>query len=151
MIPQPLSVVEVSYQTIQMASTYLDQNLPLMDGYDPVTWGILVVISPSSLDFLEGILSSNEEILEVINIWLHPPKDIFCGATRSIIGLNPLKYRSILCMFLDLIRYIWKHAYRSRLSLCEYALETFSTQTFHRVEHVGNWWVIPSYLYFASF
>ena len=30
MIPQPLSVVEVSYQVFQMASGDLDQNIPLM-------------------------------------------------------------------------------------------------------------------------
>ena len=69
-----------------MASTDLNQNVPLMEEYDPVTWRILVVISPSSLDFLDGILSSYETILEFINIWSHPPKDIFCGVTRIIIG-----------------------------------------------------------------
>ena len=125
MIPQPLSIVEVAYQAIQMASMDLNQNVPLMEEYDLVTWPILVVRSPSSLDFLDIILSSNEAILEVINIWFHPPKDVFCGATGSIFSLNPPKYRSILCMFLDLIRYIWKHAYRFTLSLCEYAFEPF--------------------------
>ena len=89
-----------------MASTDLDQNLPLMEEYDLVTWPILVVRPPISLDFLQIILSSDEAILEVINIWLHPPKDIFYGATEIIIGLNPTKYTSILFMFLDLIRYI---------------------------------------------
>ena len=53
MILQPLSAVEVSYQAIEMASTNLDQNIPLMEEYDPTTWPILVVNSPSSLDFLE--------------------------------------------------------------------------------------------------
>ena len=43
---QPLSDVEVSYQYIQMASIDLDQNIPLMEEYDLVTWSILVVISP---------------------------------------------------------------------------------------------------------
>ena len=70
----------MSYQAIQKASTDLDQNLPLMEEYGPFTWPVLAVRSPSSLDFLDGILSSDEAILEVINIWLHPPKDIFCGA-----------------------------------------------------------------------
>ena len=134
-----------------MVSVDLDQNIPLMEEYDPVTWSILVVRSPSSLDFLEIILSSDEAILEVITIWLHPPKDIFCGATRSMIGLNPPKYRSILCIFLDIIRYICKHAYRFRLSLYEDAFEPFVTQTYHRVEPIGNWWVSPSYLYFPPF
>ena len=73
-----------------------------MDGYDPITWPILAMRSPNSLDFLEGILSSDEAIFEVINIWLYPPKDIFCGATGSILGLNPLKNKSIIDMFLDL-------------------------------------------------
>ena len=86
MILRPLSIVEVSYQAVQMALTDLDQNIPLMEEYDPVTWPILTVTSPSSLDFLDRILSSDEEILEVINIWLHTPKDIFCGVTRIIIG-----------------------------------------------------------------
>ena len=106
MIPQPLSTVEVSYQAIQMALADLDQNLPLMEEYDLVTWTILAVSSPNSLDFFEGILSSDEAIFEVINIWLHPPMVIFCGATRSILGLNLAKYRRMLCMFLDIIRYI---------------------------------------------
>ena len=89
-----------------MASVDLDQNLLLMEEYDLVTFPILVVRSPSSLDFLHRILSSDETILEIINIWLHPPKDIFFGATRSICGLNPPNYRRIPFMFLDLIRYI---------------------------------------------
>ena len=55
----------------------LDQNIPLMEEYDPITWPILVFSYPISLDLLEGILSLDYEILEVINIWLHPPKDIF--------------------------------------------------------------------------
>ena len=129
----------------------LDQNIPLMEEYDLVTWLILAVRSPSSLDFLHRILSSDETILEIINILLYPPEDIFHGATGSIFGLNPPKYRRILCMFLDLIRYIWKHAYRFRLSLYEDAFETFATQNCHRVKPVGNWWVIPSYLYFPPF
>ena len=37
MIPQPLSTVEVSYQAIEMDSTDLDQNIPLMEKYGPVT------------------------------------------------------------------------------------------------------------------
>ena len=37
MILQPLSTVEVSYQAVQMASTDLDQNLPLKEEYDPIT------------------------------------------------------------------------------------------------------------------
>ena len=57
MILQPLSTIEVSHPAIQMDSTYLDQNIPLMEEYDPVTWPILVVNSPNSLDFLEEILS----------------------------------------------------------------------------------------------
>ena len=57
MILPPLSIVEVSYQAIEMDSTNLDQNIPFMEEYDPVTWPILVVNSPSSLDFLEEILS----------------------------------------------------------------------------------------------
>ena len=36
MIMQPLSVVEVSYQYVQMDSPDLDQNLPLVEEYDPV-------------------------------------------------------------------------------------------------------------------
>ena len=36
-ILQPLSAIEVSYQAIEMASTDLDQNIPLMEEYDPVT------------------------------------------------------------------------------------------------------------------
>ena len=59
----------------------LDQNLPFMEDNDAANWPIFVVISPNSLDFLDGILSSDEAILEFIKIWLHPPKDIFCGAT----------------------------------------------------------------------
>ena len=55
-------------------------------------------------------------------------------------------------MFPNLIKYIWKHAYRfSRLSLCEDAYEPFSNQNRHRVELVGNWWVSASYLYFPPF
>ena len=102
----PISIVEVSYQAIQMDSTDLDQNLPLMEEYDLVTLTILVVSYPSSLNLLDGILSSYETILEVINIWLHPTKHILCGATGIILGLNLPKYRSILSMFLDLIGYI---------------------------------------------
>ena len=151
MIHQPLSIVEVSYQVIEVASLDSDQNIPLMEEYDLATWPIFSVRSRNSLDLLHEILSSDETILEIINIWLYPPKDIFCGATRSIFGLNPPKYRSILCMFLDIIRYIWKHSYRLRLSLCEYAFEPFATQTFHRVKPVGNWCVIPSNLYFPPF
>ena len=67
-IPQPLSAIEVSYQAIEMALADLDQNIPLMEEYDPVTWPILAVSSPISLDFLDKILSSGETILEVINI-----------------------------------------------------------------------------------
>ena len=59
-ISQPLSVVEVSYHTIQMASENFDQNIHLMEEYDRVTWPILTVTSPSSLDFLDRILSSDE-------------------------------------------------------------------------------------------
>ena len=151
MIPQPLFSLKVSYQDVQTASTDLDQNIPLMEEYDQVTWPILAMRSPFSLDFLDKILSSDETILKVISDWLHPPKDIFCGGNGRIIGLNPPKYRSILCMFLNLIRYIWKHAYRFRLSLCEDAFEPFVTQNFHRVEPVGNWWFIPSYMYFPPF
>ena len=55
-----------------MASVFLDQNIPLMEEYDLVTWPILVVISPISLDFLDGILSSYETILEFINILFVP-------------------------------------------------------------------------------
>ena len=36
-ISQPLSTVEVSYQAVQMASEDLDQNIPFMEEYDPVT------------------------------------------------------------------------------------------------------------------
>ena len=151
MIQQPLSVVEVSYQVVQMDSAYVDQNCPLMEEYDPVTWTILAMRYPNSLDFLDKILSSNETILEFINTWLYPPKYIFRGATGSIFGLNPPKYRRIICMFLDIIRYIWKHAYRFRLSLCEDAFEPFATENCHRVEPIGNWWFIPSYLYFLPF
>ena len=75
----------------------LDQNIPLMEEYDPVTWPILAVRYPSSIDFLNIILSLDETILEIINIWLYPPKDKFCGAIGSIFGLNPPKYRSIIC------------------------------------------------------
>ena len=57
-IPQPLSDVEVSYQANEMDSTYLDQNIPLMEEYDPFTWTILAVISSNSLYFLDKILSS---------------------------------------------------------------------------------------------
>ena len=60
MFLQPLSAIEVSYQAVQMASTDLDQNLPLMEEYDPVTCPILTVTSPRSLDFLHRILSSDE-------------------------------------------------------------------------------------------
>ena len=95
-----------------MDSVDFDKNIPLMEEYDPVTWPILAMISPNSLDFLDRMLASDEAFLEFINIWLHPPKYIFCGATGSIFGLNPTKYRSILCMFLDIIRYIWKHVYK---------------------------------------
>ena len=151
MIPKPLSAVEVSYQAIQMASVDLDQNIPLMEEYDPVIWPILVVSSPNSLEFLEVILSLDESILQVINIWLHPPKEIFYGSTQSILGLNPPKFSSILCMFLDLIKNIWKHAYRFKLSLYEDAFEPFATQTCHRIKPVGNWWVNSSYLYFPTF
>ena len=132
-ILQPLSAIEVSYQDIEMDLVDLDQNIPLMEEYDPVTWPILAVRPPKSLYFLHRILSSHKTTLETINIWLCPPKDIFCGATASIFGLNPPKYRSILCMFLDIIRYIWKHAYRFRLSLCEYESKPFATQIYHRV------------------
>ena len=45
MILQALSNVEVSYQDIQMVSTYLDQNIPLMEEYDLVTWPILAELS----------------------------------------------------------------------------------------------------------
>ena len=62
-IPQPLSAIEVSYQAIEITLADLDQNLPLMEAYDPVTWLILAVRSPSSLDFLDIILSLDEEIL----------------------------------------------------------------------------------------
>ena len=37
MIPQPLSTIKVLYQAIEMDLAYLDQNLPLMEEYDPVT------------------------------------------------------------------------------------------------------------------
>ena len=56
-IQQPLSAIEMSYQAIQMASTNLDQNLPLMEEYDPVALPISAVRSPNSLDILYGILS----------------------------------------------------------------------------------------------
>ena len=59
-IPQPLSSIEVSYQAIEMDLAYFDQNVPLMEEYDPVTWPILTVTSPSSLDFLDRILSSDK-------------------------------------------------------------------------------------------
>ena len=36
-IPQPLSTIEVSYHAIEMYLVDLGQNLPLMEGYDPVT------------------------------------------------------------------------------------------------------------------
>ena len=116
-ILQPLSAIEMSYQAIEMDLADLDQNIPLMEEYDSVIWLILAMRSPSSLDFLDKILSSDEAILEVIKIWLHLPNEIFCGATRSIFGSNPSKYRSILYMSLYIIRYIWKHAYRFRFSL----------------------------------
>ena len=131
MILQALSNVEVSYQDIQMVSTYLDQNIPLMEEYDLLTCHILVVSYPNSLEFLEVILSLDESILQVINIWLHPPKEIFYGSTQSILGLNPPKFSSILCMFLNLIKNIWKRAYRFKLSLYEDAFEPFATQTCH--------------------
>ena len=122
-----------------------------MEEYHLVTWPILAVRSPNSFFFLDKMLSSDEAILEVINIWLHLPNEIFCGATRSIFGSNPSKYRSILYMSLYIIRYIWKHAYRFRFSLSEDTSEPFATQNFHRVEPIGNWWVNPSYLYFPPF
>ena len=58
-IPQPLSVVEVSYQYVQMDSADLAQNIPLMEEYDPATWPIFSTRSPISLYFLDKILSSN--------------------------------------------------------------------------------------------
>ena len=133
MIPPPLSIAQVSYQDVQIASVHLDQNILLLEEYDPVALPILVVSSPNSLDLLDKILSSYETILEFINVWFHQPKDIFCGATKSILGLNPAKYQSILCMILDIIRYIWNHTYSFRLSLYEEAFETFATQTCCRV------------------
>ena len=57
MIPHLLSAIEVSYQDTEMASSYLDENIPLMEEYDPVTWPILAMRFPSLLDFLHGILS----------------------------------------------------------------------------------------------
>ena len=147
----PLSVVEVSYQATQIASADSDQNIPLMEEYDSVTWPIWAMGSPSSHDFLDYILSSNEYIPEVVNIWLYPPKIIFRRATGSILDINLPKYRSMICIFLDLIWYIWKLAYRFRPSLCEDAFEPFATQTCHRVEPIGNWWVSPSYFYFPPF
>ena len=65
-IPQTLSAIEVSYQAIEMDLTDLDQNLPLMEEYDLVTWPILALSSPISLDILEGILTSYETILKFI-------------------------------------------------------------------------------------
>ena len=41
-IPQPLFAIEVSYQALLMASSYLDQNIPLMEEYDSSTWPTLV-------------------------------------------------------------------------------------------------------------
>ena len=68
MIMQPLSTVEVSYQDIEMVSTVLDQNIPLMEEYGLVTWLILDVRSPSSLYLLHKFLSSDETIIEIIKI-----------------------------------------------------------------------------------
>ena len=81
MIPQPLSSIKVACHTVQMDSEDLNQNIPLMEEYGPVIWPILVVRSPNSLDFLDGVLSSEEAILEVIIIWLYPHKDIFVRHT----------------------------------------------------------------------
>ena len=36
-ILQPLSAIEVSYQEIEMYLADLDQNIPFMEEYDPVT------------------------------------------------------------------------------------------------------------------
>ena len=36
-ISQPLSTIEVSYQEIEMYLADLDQNIPFMEEYDPVT------------------------------------------------------------------------------------------------------------------
>ena len=50
-ILQPLSAIEVSYQAIEMYLANLDQNIPFMEEYDPVTWPILAMRPPISLDF----------------------------------------------------------------------------------------------------
>ena len=56
----------------------------------------------------------------------------------------------MLCaFFFNLNNYILKLAYRFRVPLLYDASKPFTTQLFHRVEHVGCWCVIVSYMHFA--
>ena len=64
----PLSTIEMSYQENQMASADLDQNPSPREEYDPYTSLIWDINIPNTHDLLDQTFSSDEAIMEIMNI-----------------------------------------------------------------------------------
>ena len=64
----PLNLAKLNYEEIWMDSIDVDSNPPMQDDFDPfssLTWIITLTSIPDSLDI---VMSSNEDILEVVSI-----------------------------------------------------------------------------------
>ena len=68
----PFSTIDISNQPIQNASTDSDQNPSPLEEYDPYTSPIWAINTPNIHDILYQIFSSDEAIMEVMNISERP-------------------------------------------------------------------------------
>ena len=67
-----MSTIEISYQEIQNASVDSDQNPSPLEEYDPYTSPVWAINNPNIHDILDQIFSSDEAIMEVMNISEQP-------------------------------------------------------------------------------
>ena len=72
----PLSAIEMSYQAIQNVSTDLDQNPSPLEEYEPYTSPIWAIDTPNIHDIVDQTFSSDEAIMEVMNILERPWEDM---------------------------------------------------------------------------
>ena len=64
----PLSAIEISNQEIQNASADSNQNPSPLEEYDMYTSPVWAIHTPNSHDILDQNFSSDEAIMEVMNI-----------------------------------------------------------------------------------
>ena len=68
----PLSSIQMSYQAIQNTSADLDQNPSPIEEYYPYMSPVWALDTPNTHDLLDQNFSSDEDILEVMNISERP-------------------------------------------------------------------------------